>query len=545
MCCGRGGVCWCWTTPSRSPRAPAAIPHALTEPANADAVATFLSRLRGGRTLVVFGSREAEEWLAAAHVRRNVYPLPGLDPQAASVLVARILKRHGGTRHLTDDDPDARRCSELTKLLGGYPLPLTVVLPPRRHRTPAEVLADLRGGGGDADPVGLISRAIEYSHGKLDPATQHSLLLLAPFTATIPGTGVWTLYRGAGRAGRVASAGPRSISRRRSRKLVRVGLAAPHPSLPGWVQIVPVLPYFLRTRLQDHPELAAALAQAHYQLYTALRTEINRLLTSTDAEQRAIGHVVAPAEYANLDDRARPCSGHGAAGPARHCAVEELLDQAKQQTARRQLLDQARIAARPADRRTYAENKLSCTTLPAWSRRISGGSLMPSRPTGRRWSCRWSSATGTAAPLTTSSACRAGAAAVRPGRAAYRQALEICLEFGDRRSAAHLSPARHGGAGAAAVRQAEQDYRQALEIYLEFDDRHSAASTYHQLGVVAQEQRRFAEAEQALPAGAGTVCWSSTTGTAPPAPITNSAWSRRSSGGSLRPSRHYRQALDS
>jgi tetratricopeptide (TPR) repeat protein len=44
---------------------------------------------------------------------------------------------------------------------------------------------------------------------------------------------------------------------------------------------------------------------------------------------------------------------------------------------------------------------------------------------------------------------------------------------------------------------AEQAYRQALELLLEFDDRHRAAGTYDQLGRVAQEQRRFADAEQA------------------------------------------------
>ena len=43
--------------------------------------------------------------------------------------------------------------------------------------------------------------------------------------------------------------------------------------------------------------------------------------------------------------------------------------------------------------------------------------------------------------------------------------------------------------------EAEAAYRQALDIYLEFGDRYSAASTYHGLGVVVQEQGRFAEAE--------------------------------------------------
>ena len=39
--------------------------------------------------------------------------------------------------------------------------------------------------------------------------------------------------------------------------------------------------------------------------------------------------------------------------------------------------------------------------------------------------------------------------------------------------------------------EAEANYRKALDIKLEFGDRHSAANTYHQLGRLAQEQRRF------------------------------------------------------
>ena len=42
--------------------------------------------------------------------------------------------------------------------------------------------------------------------------------------------------------------------------------------------------------------------------------------------------------------------------------------------------------------------------------------------------------------------------------------------------------------------KAEGSYRQALDIYREIGDRHSAARTYHQLGL-SQVQRRFAEAE--------------------------------------------------
>ena len=46
--------------------------------------------------------------------------------------------------------------------------------------------------------------------------------------------------------------------------------------------------------------------------------------------------------------------------------------------------------------------------------------------------------------------------------------------------------------------QAEQYYRQALDLKIEFNDRYSQASTYHQLGIVAQEQRQWAQALQYL-----------------------------------------------
>jgi tetratricopeptide (TPR) repeat protein len=44
--------------------------------------------------------------------------------------------------------------------------------------------------------------------------------------------------------------------------------------------------------------------------------------------------------------------------------------------------------------------------------------------------------------------------------------------------------------------QARKDYQQALEIYIEFGDRYTQASTYHQLGIVAQELREYDQARK-------------------------------------------------
>jgi uncharacterized protein HemY len=41
--------------------------------------------------------------------------------------------------------------------------------------------------------------------------------------------------------------------------------------------------------------------------------------------------------------------------------------------------------------------------------------------------------------------------------------------------------------------QAEQYYQQALQIKIEYNDRYGQARTYHQLGTVAQEQWQQAE----------------------------------------------------
>jgi tetratricopeptide (TPR) repeat protein len=95
----------------------------------------------------------------------------------------------------------------------------------------------------------------------------------------------------------------------------------------------------------------------------------------------------------------------------------------------------------------------------------------------------------------------AGHAAIRSHRlddakSRYETVLRLLDAAGNRRA---LSPVYHQ-LGIIAEEQrlfaeAEASYRRALDIMLEFGDRRNAAGTYHQLGNVAHEQRRFAEAE--------------------------------------------------
>src|SRR5262249_31117277 len=148
---------------------------------------SFLKALRGGRSLVLLGSRSGEEWLAAGTFEANLHDLGGLDPEAASTLAERILKQHGASQHLRDPD-----LGSLLRLLAGFPLALKVVLPNLARQTPEEVLVALEAGDVKVDPkqaggdrTQSILRCIDYSHSNLSAEAQGLLSCLAPFTGVL------------------------------------------------------------------------------------------------------------------------------------------------------------------------------------------------------------------------------------------------------------------------------------------------------------------------------------------------------------------------
>ena len=413
-------------------------------------------------------------------------------------LVDRILARHGSGRYL--EDPAERGALEdLVKLLGGYPLPLTVVLPVLASSTPTEVLAELRAGGGGADPSGLIRSAIEYSHGQLDESLQNSLLLLAPFTSVIAAGPLLEAYqelllqdetvRELGRIDLTAALD----------RAVAVGLATPHPELNAFAQVQPVMPYFLRSRLRGKPALRASTDQAHYLLHRDLAADLYHLLTSGgDPQQRTLGQVVTRAEYANLTAAVDYGLHTGHPIDSLIEALNEYLSQVQQHDTRRQLLEHT-IADYPAPVSQDQQVGLS------YLHELAGSAALQMR--------LFDAARG------------------------HEEAAIRLLEAAGNRQRQSVVYHQLGRIAQDQRRfaEAETTYRQALDIYLEFGDRHGAARTYHQLGRVALDDRRFAEAEatyrQAL-----DINWSSATGTAPPAPTTSSACSPTSSSGSPMPS---------
>ncbi|WP_051768009.1 tetratricopeptide repeat protein [Amycolatopsis vancoresmycina] len=477
---------------------PAAIPHALNQDER-DQLRGWIRQLRGGRTLVVWGSREAETWVAADSFAGNVHQLGGLDPQAASALTDRILTRFGVT-HYRDDAGHRDALNQIIKLLEGYPLPLEVVLPALATTPPATVLEELTAGGHTADPAGLIQAAIEYSHGKLDPALQHSLLLLAPFTATIPAGDVLAGYQEllAGLEPDDDPWGPLDLPAALD-AATGLGLAIPHPELEPLSQVVPVLPYFLRQRLREHPRWKDATEFAHGHFYAQLGLNFHGLLTGTDPQQRRVGQAVTAASYANLSAASSYAAHHGLPVLPALCAVEELLDQLQQHEARLQWLSDiiATITEATPDSVELPEF-LHLAGMAAQELRRFGEA---ERHYGRALSLKLESGNRHSAATTYGQLGRVAQDQRRFGEAErhYQQALDLFLEFDDRYGAARTY--HNFGTAAQELRrfdEAEHRYRRALDLKLESNDRDSAATTYHQLGMVAQDQRRFDEAQRHL-----------------------------------------------
>ena len=86
-------------------------------------------------------------------------------------------------------------------------------------------------------------------------------------------------------------------------------------------------------------------------------------------------------------------------------------------------------------------------------------------------------------------------------RDAYQKTLQVVLQVThiDKQPLGRLKARSYHGLGIVAqeqqaFQQAEQYYQQTLQIYEEYNDRYGQASTYHQLGRVAEEQWQWQQA---------------------------------------------------
>ena len=275
----------------------------LTLPkAEQDALKHLLHDLTGGRTLVLLGSRGREAWLGEGTFDTNVYELGGLDPEAASTLTDLILKRHRVEHYRKETD-----LQQLVKLLDGFPLALEVVLANLALQTPKEVLEALHSGGIDLNTgtsqerTENILRCIDYSHNNLSPEAQQLLLCLAPFTSVffvnLLEPYITFLQQQPALSGLSFASLPKVLQESQT-----WGLLTPDSTIPDFLRLQPVLPYFLRTRLQaaDQGEVRDAIHTAFRALYDQYAEQLYDLLMSKDAQERQLGKFFIAQEYENL-----------------------------------------------------------------------------------------------------------------------------------------------------------------------------------------------------------------------------------------------------
>ncbi|MFN8467951.1 MAG: tetratricopeptide repeat protein [Caldilineaceae bacterium] len=484
-----------------------AIQNTLDAPEQAR-VRDFLHSLIGGRTLVLLGSRGNEEWLAPGTFGANVYALPGLDPEAASNLADLVLQRYKVTKWRGDKD-----FARLLTLLEGYPLPLEIVLANLQRQTPTEIVEALEAGLKEIDTsksskTESLLACIDYSYGNLAEDSQELLLCLAPFTALVYQNALQQ-YTEQLKAQPALAHLPFDRWDAVLQEAVNWGLLAPHNDARGFLRLQPILPYFLRNRLQAQPDFRAAVETAFRALYDGLGGALHRLIKSKDPQERQRGLALVSLEFENLTTALELALQQRAVFFNPYEAIYSLLGE---QSKHAQALHMSKHVL--AARSSYTDVELSQDVALHFYlvvERTAMSALMLKHYAMAEHT--YQEALGYARDLKgLNDEARASYSAIlyhQLGMVAqeqrqwaqaddyYQQALTILSNVGDQYRCAHT----YHNLGVVAQEQqqwaqAEDYYQQALAIFIDFDDRYNQAKIYHHLGRAAQGKQVWAQAEQ-------------------------------------------------
>ncbi len=503
---------------------PLAIQNTLPE-AERNQIKDFLTRLVGGETRVVLGSRSREDWLQATTFKSNIYELQGLDKEALSDLAEAILQRHVTEKRIPSIRQDDN-FQQLMKLLAGYPLAMEVVLANLKNQSPKEILAALQSADVKLDTPSeektkSILKCVEYSHSNLSPEAQNLLLCLAPFSGFI-----------------FSSAIPNYIKHLQIlesfkdyhfekfdeaiQEAIHWGLLSPINLTPSpsptrrggeedspLLAIQPVFPYFLKTKLEVlDKETREALQKGFKNHYQDLADSYNDLMESKDAQERQLGREFCRLEYENLYNALQICLEKQESISIHFCLNKyfELMNDNQSNLKLAEMVCQRLEKYPPA----FIKGKLGYQIPLGIARlgncQLSAKQYQQARKSYEKTLQLFDALEGEAERQKqlwkAVSYHQLGIVAqdlreFEEARRNYQQALQIKIEFGDRYSSA--STYHQLGIVAQNLREFEEarrNYQQALQIKIEFGDRYSSASTYHQLGRVAQEKREFEQARR-------------------------------------------------
>jgi tetratricopeptide (TPR) repeat protein len=533
-------------------------PQNALQPEERALLRRFLVNLAAGRTIVLFGSREDEEWLTGEKMGQEplltpetIYTLKGLDYESSTILARRIVEKHHIPTYYENDQtrPDFENLIGITE---GHPLALDVLITQLHDQTPGELLNALRIGTINLkDPEQSLSssllHSVECAYGSLSRDIQTQLVCLAPFTSVVNQHVLDRYTEYLQQEPFLEDLSP-SYWQRIFHELTHWGLLEPHPSSPTFLRFGEIFSYILRLRANQR-ELVDDMHIAFRKTYSDYGNEIWALLQSKDPEERQQGQTKVALEYRNLMAALDLLLDHheSALNVYKPLAIYLNMTREYQQGIELAASVQERIETHFHDghEEPHSLNELAhvlhekaichyalreydeARTL--FSREVDLIQNLHQVGEGRRkWMLssayhylghlaqekrQWEEAEGyyrSALEIEQEQSNRANQAAIyrnlghllfrqrqwTQSKDYYQHALDIYTELNEPLEQANIY--HNMGMVEQDLRQwktAEQYHKKALSIYNELKDRHHKAKTFHQLGSVSQAQRQWDHAE--------------------------------------------------
>ena len=484
---------------------PLAIPNTL-EPGEREKIRDFLSRLLGGKTRVVLGSRGAEEWLKDTTFQNNIYPLRGLDEEARTELAKRILGSRGEELQGRAD------FTRLMRVLAGYPLAMEVVLPNLKRQSPGQVLEALRVADGDLDTdsedrTKSIIKCVEYSHSNLSENSQRLLLCLAPFSGFIDRSDIPNYAQQLQKLEPLQGYNFADFDTA-IQEAIHWGLLEPMDEENRLLTIQPVFPYFLKTKLNGlDAATREAIGEGFKNHYLGLAGSYNQLMESKEPQKRQLGAFFCRYEYENLYNALQTCLANRESISIFFCLGKyfDVISDIQSKLKLSKFVCEAQESYPPEIRTgeigreiVLARDKLAYCHWKTENYRTARNAYKEILQLWQNLSAIEERERQLLIAITYHQlgAVAQGLREYEEARRNYQLALDIKVEFGARYEQA--STYHQLGRVAEDLREYEEargNYQQALDIYVEFGARYEQASTYHNLGTVAQELGEYEKAK--------------------------------------------------
>jgi CHAT domain/NACHT domain len=143
----------------------------------------FLAGFSGSKSLLLLGSRSAEKWLSAEVFEDNILMLGGLDREATSLLIRKLLDFHNRPDYINLDS--LQTLSSVADYLNRHPLAMQAVISSIQGSTPRQILETVQTNKLCLNVEDDLNKCLRSSFQNLSEAIRRKILQLAPFSAHV------------------------------------------------------------------------------------------------------------------------------------------------------------------------------------------------------------------------------------------------------------------------------------------------------------------------------------------------------------------------